>query len=374
MNKNTRIRVVITVTCFLLLSLTGVILYFRGLQPDTPGIALYRISAPLSAALAEKAQDPIVTGGTSFSIIVLDDTQPLEPQLEKNRSRINLLFAPIGQASAALTDKVYRPAERTRRLLPTTIRNTGNSGNKSFALPILMDHFEAAVSRKHFPSQSFDTPLSVNQMLQMARTVKTAKVWPIICAGSRDEDLLLLAGSLVHSLYGIESYRSLVTHIRAGEPFDAILAETPLQSVLETLLSWRRERLLHPQWLEMTNDDLEAFMRFDSAAFVFMPLSTRRMLDTGIADKYESYQFPVGHAATSYPLTAPVYAGIRIKTNSLQMPRKISCMLLWKMAHNRLFRAKPGLHRQTQKRRYTTSRHMMSDIGQLLPWCLFRIR
>ena len=49
--------------------------------------------------------------------------------------------------------------------------------------------------------------------------------------------------------------------------------------------SWRRERLLHPQWLEMTNDDIEAFMRFDSAAFVCMPLSTRRSLDPKVTEK-----------------------------------------------------------------------------------------
>lgn len=176
-----------------------------------------------------------------------------------------------------------------------------------------MDHFEASFSKELLSANNFETPETISQMLQMARSVKTAKVWPIICAGARDDDLLLLAGTLVHSLHGIESYKSLVEHIRAGEPFDKILAETSLQSVLETLLSWRRERLLHPQWLEMTNEDIEAFMRFDSAAFVCMPLSTRRSLDPKVTEKYEASYFPNGHTATSYPLTAPVYAGIRVR-------------------------------------------------------------
>jgi len=96
-------------------------------------------------------------------------------------------------------------------------------------------------------------------MLETARAVKTRRVWPLICAGSRDKDLLLMTGTLLHTQYGMEAYMTLVTELRKGSSFDTILSETRLDDVLETLLSWRRDRLLHPQWLEMTGEDLGAF-------------------------------------------------------------------------------------------------------------------
>ncbi len=313
MKQTKRIWLALAATAILLVAVGGFFLYSLATRPKTPVIALYRIPAPVAAVLTDKAQDPVYTGGSLFSVMVLDETQPLGPQLETITNRISLLFSPIGQASAALSDEAHRPAERVRRLLPTTIRNAGSSGRDAYALPLLMDHYELAYSKKLFPENRYETPKTVTRMLQMARAVKTKKTWPLICAGSRDEDLLLLTGTLVHSLHGIDSYKSLVAHIRSGEPFETILEETDLKSVLETLLSWRRERLLHPQWLEMTNEDIEAFMRFDSAAFVFMPLSTRRQINAETVEKYDSYRFPADHAATSYPLTAPVYAGIRIR-------------------------------------------------------------
>lgn len=300
-------------TIILLATLIGVLLFSWLTRPKNPGVAFYRIPASIETALIQQASNPEITGRHAFSIIRLDDSQPLQPQLTENKNRISLLFAPIGQATASLSAKVHEPSEQIRRLLPTTIRNSGTSGRTYYALPVLLDHFELACSKTILERNNSTAPETMEQMLQTARAVKNPKTWPLICAGARDEDLVLLTGSLVHSLHGLEAYEQLVQHIRAAHSFETLLAETPLRAVLETLLSWRRERLLHPQWLEMTNGDIEAFMRFDNAAFVFMPLSTRRTLDPAVAENYEASRFPNGRTASSYPLTAVTYGGIRIR-------------------------------------------------------------
>lgn len=128
MKQTKKVRMILAGAGLLLVAVAGVFLYSWITRPGTPGIALYRIPAPLVTALTEKAKDAELTGAYSFSFILLDETQPLGPQLDKNKNRISLLFAPIGQATAALTAEVHRPAERARQLLPTTIRNAGISG------------------------------------------------------------------------------------------------------------------------------------------------------------------------------------------------------------------------------------------------------
>ncbi|HPA11485.1 MAG TPA: extracellular solute-binding protein [Treponemataceae bacterium] len=297
----------------ILLVVGGVFLFSWITRPKKPGIAFYHIPPNLVEALTQSASNTALSGETGFTFLALDDSLPLGEQLENQKNRISVLFAPVGQAPASLASEVSAPAERIRRLLPTTIRNAGSSGKNVYALPILLDHFELACSKAILSRNNASEPKSISEMLETARKVKTKRVWPIICAGSRDQDLLLLVGTLMHTQYGLDAYRLLVTEIRKGSPFDTILSETRLADVLETLLSWRRDRLLHPQWLEMTGEDLAAFMRFDNAVFVFMPLSARRNLDPKTAEKYTSIAVPPEVKASSYPLTAPVYAGMRIR-------------------------------------------------------------
>lgn len=282
-------------------------------RPQKPGIAFYRVPENLVTILTRAADDFASTAETDFAFFTLDDSRPLKEQLDKQKNRISILFTPAGQAAAGLASDVHAPAGRVRRLLPTTIRNAGATGKTPYALPVLLDHFELAWSKEILARNNATEPKSIPEMLETAQKVKTRRVWPIICAGSRDRDLLLLVGTLLHTQYGLDAYMALVTEIRKGSTFETILAETNLDDVLETLLSWRRDRLLHPQWLEMTGVDLEAFMKFDNTAFVFLPLSARRELDPKIAEKYASIAVPPEVKASSYPLTAPVYAGLRLR-------------------------------------------------------------
>ena len=282
-------------------------------RPKKPGIAFYRVPENLVAILTRTADDFASTAETGFAFLTLDDSRPLKEQLEKQKNRISILFAPAGQAAAGLASDVHAPAGRVRRLLPTTIRNAGATGKTPYALPVLLDHFELAWSKDILSRNNATEPKSIPDMLEIAKKVKTRRVWPIICAGSRDRDLLLLVGTLLHTQYGLDAYMDLVTELRNGSNFDTILSETRLVDVLEALLSWRRDRLLHPQWLEMTGEDLSAFMKFDNAAFIFLPLSARREIDPKIAEKYASIAVPPEVQASSYPLTAPVYAGIRLR-------------------------------------------------------------
>lgn len=300
-------------TGILVVILASVVLFSILTRPVNPVIAFYQVPKKVAEAITTCSKNPELTGETQFSFLELDNDLPLAPQLKKHKKEISLLFAPSGHAAAATAGLATAPPQHIRRLLPTTIRSAGNTGKTVYALPILMDHFELAYNKAVLSKAEVTPPKTITEMLNIADSVKSRRVWPFIVAGSHDEDLVLLVGTLLHAKYGIEAYQKLVSEIRAKKSFNELLEETELASVLETLLTWRRSRLLHPQWLQMTYEDIESFIRFDSAAMVFMRLSTRRKLDEKIAEKYEAAIFPNETQATSYPLTGPVYLGIRLR-------------------------------------------------------------
>lgn len=306
-------KILFIVAGILVAAFAAVILFSILTRPKIPVIAFYHVPKNVTEAISTWSKNPELTGTTQFSILELDDALPLGPQLNKHKKGISLLFAPSGQATAATANSAASPPERIRRLLPTSIRNVGTSGRTVYALPVLMDHFEFAYNKAILSKAGVEEPKTITEMIEVANKVKSRRVWPFIVAGSQDDDLVLLVGTLMHAKYGLEAYQKLVAGMRSKTPFEELLEYTELDSVLETLLTWRRSRLLHPQWLEMTHEDIESFIRFDSAAMLFMRLSTRRELDEKIAEKYEAAIFPNEVTASSYPLTAPVYVGVRLR-------------------------------------------------------------
>jgi len=132
----------------ILLVLASLFLFSWITRPKNPGIAFYRIPENVAQVITQTAKDSSFAGETEFIFLTLDDSLPLEEQVLKLKNRISLLFAPAGQASAALASRTHAPSERIRRLLPTTIRNAGITGKTAYALPVLLDHFELAYNRQ----------------------------------------------------------------------------------------------------------------------------------------------------------------------------------------------------------------------------------
>lgn len=185
--------------------------------------------------------------------------------------------------------------------MPTAIRKAGAEDGRQYALPVLLDHYELSWNYSLVRSAE---PRTIAALENAANKLKSQSSWPFMCAGEDDESLLNFIGALTEALGGENAWKSVRQEAENVSPAELVRKES-LSSVLETLLRWRREGLLHPEWFRMTRSDVEAFMETGTAPFVFMSLSNHRKISQRTVEKYNSVLMPAFSENIPRSLTAP---------------------------------------------------------------------
>ena len=299
-----------------LLALAAVAGIFIFAFPRKPVIAFYDIPEPVRSALVAQAADPAHPGKYAFRFRDLDPSQPLAAQL-RTRPRPALVFCLDGQAARDIATQTIAPPDSVRRLMPSAMRSAGlyldeKSVERAYGLPLLLDHFELAYSREQLSRAGKPKPETLQEIEATAKAVKKPAVWPLVCAGAQDADLLMLVGSLTEALGGEEAWNRVVNSMREGTPFAELVSKTPLGETLRMLVDWRERGLLHPEWFRMKDADIVAFMENDNAAMVLMPLSAHRTIPLKTIEKYESTFFPSTDKTGIRSFTVPAYIGIEL--------------------------------------------------------------
>jgi ABC-type glycerol-3-phosphate transport system substrate-binding protein len=278
--------------------------------PRTPVIAFYQVPKNVEKVICDLAQNPAYAGKAKFRIWELDPEKSLESQIGKTQKNFTLLFTYDGKAASSLAEKVTPPPADARNLMPTTMRQAGATNNTIYGLPILLDHFEIAYNWKMFQDAGQKNPETLDSLKASAKAIKKPSVWPIVCAGGQDTDLLMLVGSLTETLGSTKDWEALTEALSEGKTFREILKETPLKKTLQELLQWRKEGLIHPEWYTMTDKDVLAFIENNYTGIIFMPLSTHRTIPASLLVKYNSIPMPPAGIHTERSFTLPVLLGI----------------------------------------------------------------
>jgi ABC-type glycerol-3-phosphate transport system substrate-binding protein len=274
-----------------------------------PVIAYYGLPDNVRGAITALADDPALSGKTKFGIIVLDPAKPLGEQIGK-KPRIDVLFAYDGAAAADIASKALTPSEQIRALMAPAIQQTGKVRATTYGMPLLLDHFEVAYNTALFGKAGFGEPKRLDELVAAARKTARKGMWPVVCAGANDADLLMLVGALSESRYGAESRAGIVRDLREKGSFEAALGNKALKGTLDELIAWRKDGLLHPEWFRMQTKDVIAFMENEYAGIVFMPLSTHRTIPLKTIAKFASIPFPPIAVGVPREITAPVIIGI----------------------------------------------------------------
>ncbi|TAH55002.1 MAG: hypothetical protein EWM51_04435 [Treponema sp.] len=267
-----------------------------------PVIGFLDVPESVREAIEETAIIESKINNTAWKFLIIDPSINLS-ELNKVIKKTDILITKAGARAEALTT-IQIPDQKLLSVMPTAIRKAANSGNRQYGMPILLDHFELAWDRSNPVSSSFSPYSTLEQLekLALSRTPKTT--WPFLCAGGDDESLLSFIGALTESLGGEKSWESARLDAKNTSPADLVRKESFL-NVMEILLRWRREGLLHPEWFRMTLNDVESFMKTNSAPFVFMSLSNHRKISQRTVEKYDSVLIPAFTANTPRSLTAP---------------------------------------------------------------------
>jgi hypothetical protein len=268
-------------------------------------VVLYGLSDPTIAAIEREA-------GSSFKFMVIGGDEPISAR-KKDLLKANLVFMHDGKAASELRAEAVAPDESILALMPSAMREAGKFGTQRYGIPILFDHFEIDWNVSLIGGRSLAKPNTLTELVKVSNAIKGKNLWPIVCAGGTDEDLLGFVGALVISVSGLDAYEKLVTDASEGTPFAELVRTTALKNALDTLIEWRKSGIIHPEWFRMKSADVSAFMQMDYACFFAMSLSSHRLLDRKIAEKVQSIEFPTDRKELDRGILAPAIVAIELR-------------------------------------------------------------
>lgn len=286
-------------------------LVYRNTRPFQ--IGFYSVPDQTRTVLISIAQRQITETKRKIVPVILDETQSVLSQ-KKRISRLDLVFLLDGKASANLASLARPPDSALISLMPSAISMAGSDGASRYGTPLLLDHFEVAYLKSFNNEKNASTLKPLDTLLATAASMKKTSFWPIVCAGANDRNLLLLTGALAELNSGYEGWLNIVEGISAGKSFVELLGSTSLKKTLDTLVQWRNDGVLHPEWFRMTDTDIVSFMENGYAGIAFIGLSTHRTIPLRVIEKFDSVFFSSQEKARnlSRALTAPVLLGIEI--------------------------------------------------------------
>ncbi|MCQ2614095.1 MAG: hypothetical protein MJ183_10895 [Treponemataceae bacterium] len=259
-------------------------------------------SASETDSSADAANSPAVP---QYTFQDLDTSVPLVEHLQQN-PRITLVFAWKGEGLEAAVKKAdsgcIPVAAPVFEQLPMSVQLV--SGPE---VPLLANHFEAAVRAKTFAAGS------MNELLAFAESEvqnkKFASDFPMAVAGGNDDTLLMLASALYESRFGSDSYRAFYAELaeRAAKAktaeegakiFDALnydkSSARDFFPVLDELVFWREQGFLNENWINFSEKVVETLMDDAIADIVFMSLQQHRTVPYQFLKYYSENFMPSG--------------------------------------------------------------------------------
>ena len=222
----------------------------------------------------------------------------------------------LAQKAAPIPESVYN-------LFPTSVRNIGKVNNVYKMLPLLFDHYELACYRTYRNTAGLALPETFNEFEYYLYTIKNYADYPLICAGKTDTTLTAFISAFIESLAGGEGYTNLIKAAASANSLSDVL-DVPLgngvslSSVLDIIKQWQHEGLIHPQWYNVTEKDIENYMEDHRIGSIFMPLSQHRVKPFILIKYYDAVQFPKGDVA-QHALIAPALIGMAFRNNMSQV-------------------------------------------------------
>lgn len=290
----------------------GIIISIKIHNDKTVSVLFYNIPENCQKILMEQILSKR-TAGVTFSSFPSD--RNLTNRISK---KYDLLFYWNDGTIDSLAEKAIQTDPRLYKYMPSAIAKAGLIDSEPRAIPLLLDHYELAFYKTYRDKAGLRIPETLSGLEDYLRKEKQYATFPFICTGSDDRTMLALLSALTDSLAGVSGYDSLVKAIRQNSSLYSVMdiplsGTTTLRTVLDTLRLWKQEGLIMPQWYELKEVDITAYMENHMTSVVFMPLSVHRAKKFVIIKYYEEARFPIGDIETDHALIAPVLSGIMFR-------------------------------------------------------------
>jgi hypothetical protein len=229
----------------------------------------------------------------------------------------------MGAGLSVLSDSLMTLPEESINKVPPSLRGSvADARGRVFALPLQIDPFQVAWSYEGFAMAGVKVKgrLSLAQLSSALAAYKDPAAPALLFAGGDDETLLLVISALCESRGGIRAYRALVETLRAKSGLEAAKSAAlgldpqgrafSLSSLLDEMSYWRAKGYLHPEWFNLRDEDVLAYMQHGLGYVMLGGLSFRRSVPYEIIAGYgwDEYPYQPGLSERAYlaPMTVLV--------------------------------------------------------------------
>ncbi len=169
-------------------------------------------------------------------------------------------------------------------------------------MPLQLDHFSLSWDAERFASLGLPEPGS-RAALESALAAYDDPVGPaMLFAGGDDETLLSVLSALCLSSLGAAGYDRAAEALAGEASFDAAMdrpigayadgREASLRSAAREIIAWRDAGRLHPDWWNLTESDVKAFLEKGYGFAVLGTLAFRRSVDYQSIYRFKTLRFP----------------------------------------------------------------------------------
>lgn len=262
--------------------------------PQKGYIAFYSLPADTVETVQTVLKDRFATIEQRFDWKIIDPALSITEFMEKNPQTVFVFSTDNRSLFEARRFFTVHPVESFQNLPSTFLNNVfaHEDADKYYAFPLLIDPVKLACNETVAEKLGL-TSYIMNEDFERLHTqaVQSSIQFPIVCAGGEDPQLFAMI-SAVAAMNGLTLNPDDFSVL--GKQADLRTEFPPaLKTTLETLVEWRKQGWLHPEWFRLIESDISVFMEFNSTALAVMPLSASRRLKYEILERFITMQVPL---------------------------------------------------------------------------------
>lgn len=285
---------------------TGLGLLFFFTRNKKKYIAFHSLPAETVQAVQTALKNRFADIERHFDWITVDPAVSATEFMEKHPKTV-FVFSTDNKSLFEARSFFIRHQTEAFRYLPSTFLNTvfpQDAAEPYYAFPLLINPVKLACSAAVAEKLGIGPSLVQEDFERLFKASEGSAVFPFVCAGGEDEPLFAMISAVAAirgSVIKPDDFSVL------GKDAD-LQASCPsaLKEALGTLIEWRRQGFLHPEWFRLLERDVSAFMEFNNTTLAAMPLSASRRLKPDILHRFVTVQIPLPQLLSEKNMPAEV--------------------------------------------------------------------
>lgn len=290
-----------SVIAAILLSVLFFVIY--SIRSKYVNIGFYQIPDEVQTALEEKIKE---IPELKISFHKFNSEKSLTKKAAKNYS---IIFT--YNSRTAINLKPHEIESATLDYLPTKIRYSTSTQNKNYGLPVLLDHFGLSLYRTYQNELALNPPQTLSDLRTYLTDVKQKADFPLVVIGADDTELFGFVSSYAQSFYSVEDYYKLCSDLNKAQSTFSDLPES-LTIVLDELNKLKKDYLLYPNWISITQLDAENLLKNHQVGTLASFLSTQRKLPYVYIKYFDTVIFPQNDTNV-FGVIAPAITACKLK-------------------------------------------------------------